>query len=257
MKRFEDKKINELVKPEDVDLSSFKVKTELNPKFWVKSKSGTYKLKKQIKDRLLLIADDFYESLDIPWVDVEDVILTGSLSNYNWSQFSDVDLHILLPYEEVDDNIDLVKEYLTSKKTVWNNKHDITIFGHDVELYAQDPKEPHYSTGIYSLMSDSWIIEPKIGKHKIDYKKIKNKASNFMTITDSIVSMYNDGEYDKVIRRVEGLLDKIKNMRSAGLESGGEYSPENLTFKVLRREGYIEKLMDLRDNSYDKSLTLK
>ena len=121
MKRFEDKKINELVKPEDVDLSSFKVKTELNPKFWVKSKSGTYKLKKQIKDRLLLIADDFYESLDIPWVDVEDVILTGSLSNYNWSQFSDVDLHVLLPYEEVDDNIDLVKEYLTSKKTVWNN----------------------------------------------------------------------------------------------------------------------------------------
>jgi hypothetical protein len=78
-----------------------------------------------------------------------------------------------------------------------------------------------------------------------------------MTITDSIVSMYNDGEYDKVIRRVEGLLDKIKIMRSAGLESGGEYSPENLTFKVLRREGYIEKLMDLRDKSYDKSLTLK
>jgi hypothetical protein len=250
------KKINELVKPDDINLSSFKVRDELNPKFWVKLENGDYKLKSKIKNRLLMISDDFFETLDIPWVDVEDIILTGSISNFNWSKFSDVDLHVVIPYTEVDDNMDLVKEYLTAKKTVWNNKHNIKIFGHDVELYAQDIEEPHYSTGVYSLMLDKWIIKPETGKPKINHEKIKDKSSNIMNITDSIESMYKDGEYDKVIRRVNGLIEKIKNMRSAGLEKDGEYSSENLTFKVLRRNGYIEKLMNLKDISYDKSLTL-
>ena len=152
--------------------------------------------------------------------------------------------------------MDLVKEYLTAKKTIWNNKHNIKIYGHDVELYAQDTEEPHYSTGIYSILLDKWIVKPEAGKPKIDHEKIKNKSSNIMNVTDSIESMYKDGEYDKVIRRVNGLVEKIKNMRSAGLEKNGEYSSENLTFKVLRRNGYIEKLMNLKDSSYDKSLTL-
>lgn len=251
------KKINELVKPEEIDLSSFKARNILSPKFWEITKYGDYKLKSRIKNRLLLIADDFFESLDIPWVDVDDIILTGSIANYNWSEFSDVDLHLVFPYKEVDDNIDLVTEYLTSKKNLWNNKHNIKIYGHDVELYAQDPKEPHHSTGIYSVLWDKWNIKPYPGKHKIDYNKVKKKSSTLMSVIDNIESMYKSGEYEKVIRKVENTLDRIKNMRSAGLESGGEYSPENLTFKVLRREGYIEKLMDLKDNSYDKSLTLK
>ncbi len=256
MEKFKIKKINEIVKPEDVDLSSFQVKDVLSPKFWEKTESGHYKLKSKIKETLLVIADDFFESLGIDWVDVEDIILTGSLSNYNWSQYSDIDLHVVLPYNEIDDNIELVKEYLNSKKIVWNNKHNIKIFGHDVELYAQDPNEPHFSTGIYSIMWDKWNIEPKVGKHTIDREKIKNKSSNIMSMIDTIESMYESGQYEKVIRKVKSLLEKIKKMRSAGLESGGEYSPENLTFKVLRREGYIEKLMDLKDKSYEKSLSL-
>ena len=63
-----------------------------------------------------MISDDFFETLDIAWVDIDDIILTGSLANYNWSKFSDVDIHILVDYEEVDDNVDLVREYFMSKK---------------------------------------------------------------------------------------------------------------------------------------------
>lgn len=251
------KKINELVKPEDVDLSSFRTKDTLTPTFWEKTESGEYKLKSRIKNRLLLIADDFFESLDIPWVDIDDIILTGSIANYNWSEYSDVDLHIVFPYKEVDDNLELVTEYLTSKKNLWNNKHNIKIYGYDVELYAQDPKEPHHSTGVYSLLWDKWRIKPSPYKQKIDYSKVKKKSSTLMSVIDNIESMYESGEYEKVIRKVENTLDRIKKMRSAGLDSGGEYSPENLTFKVLRREGYIEKLMNFKDKSYDKSLTLK
>lgn len=257
MNNHKGKKINELVRPEDVDLSSFKLKAELSPKFWYKSEEGEYKLKSSIRNRLLTISDDFFETLELPWIDVEDIILTGSLSNYNWSKYSDVDLHIVMSFKEVDDNEDLVKEYLTSKKNVWNNRHNIKIFGHDVEIYPQDAEEVHHSTGIYSVMWDRWNLKPKLTKHYIDHKKIKRKSSSLMSTIDDIESMFNKGDYDKVIRRVTQMLEKLKNMRSAGLEGGGEYSVENLTFKVLRREGYIEKLMDLKDKSYDKSLTIE
>ena len=67
-----------------------------------------------------MIADDFFDTLELPWVDVTDITLTGSLANYNWSRFSDVDLHIMIDYNEVDDNESLVSEYLSAKKNLWN-----------------------------------------------------------------------------------------------------------------------------------------
>ncbi len=42
-----------------------------------------------------------------------------------------------------------------------------------------------------------------------------------------------------------------------GEEKDGEYSEENLVFKVLRRNGYLEKIRNLKDELTDKKLTLK
>lgn len=60
--------------------------------------------------------------------------------------------------------------------------------------------------------------------------------------------------YDKSIT----LYDKIKNERNNGLreKEQKELSNGNLIFKSLRRNGYIEKLMNLRNNSYDKCNSL-
>lgn len=60
--------------------------------------------------------------------------------------------------------------------------------------------------------------------------------------------------YDKSIT----LYDKIKNERNNGLreKERKELSNGNLIFKSLRRNGYIEKLMNLRNNSYDKCNSL-
>ena len=110
--RITEEEILNITKSGDIDLSSFKVRDNLNPKIWDKDD----KMKSEIRTRLLMIADDFWETLDIPWVDIDDITLTGSLSNYNWSKFSDVDLHILVSYDEIDDNRDLVTEYLMAKK---------------------------------------------------------------------------------------------------------------------------------------------
>ena len=45
-------------------------------------------------------------------------------------------------------------------------------------------------------------------------------------------------------------------MRQTGLDREGEYSYENITFKVLRRVGLLDKLADLETLAYDKSLSM-
>jgi len=244
--------IDEAVNPENIDLSSFKVKSELNPKIFDKNQ----KMHPELKSRLIMIADDFFDTLELPWVDVTDITLTGSLANYNWSKFSDVDLHIMIDYNEVDDNESLVSEYLSAKKNLWNEKHDIKIFGYDVELYVQDMNEEHVSTGVYSVMWDDWLVKPEKGSPKLDTKKIKQKAAGIIDSYESLIAAYYQGEYDKVIRRIKTTKEKIKKLRQSGLDREGEYSYENITFKVLRRVGLLDKLAELETLAYDKSLSM-
>ena len=244
--------IDEAVNPENIDLSSFKVKSELNPKIF----DGNQKMHPELKSRLIMIADDFFDTLELHWVDVTDITLTGSLANYNWSKFSDVDLHIMIDYNEVDDNESLVSEYLSAKKNLWNEKHDIKIFGYDVELYVQDMNEEHVSTGVYSVMWDDWLVKPEKGSPKLDTKKIKQKAAGIIDSYESLIAAYYQGEYDKVIRRIKTTKEKIKKLRQSGLDREGEYSYENITFKVLRRVGLLDKLAELETLAYDKSLSM-
>jgi hypothetical protein len=186
-------------------------------------------------------------------------VLTGSLSNYNWSEFSDVDLHVLIDMSEIDgDNGSpilqtIVKEFFDAKKNVWNEKHDIKIKGFDVEVYVQDVEEPHISSGVYSILHDKWEIEPKKETPNIDDRKILEKGEDFAKKIDQLVDL---GLNSEVLPKIESLRKKLKQFRQSGLETGGEYSYENLTFKLLRRNGYIEKLLKLKTDITDKKLSI-
>ena len=252
IKKITEQEVNDLIKKEKIDFSSFEVRSTLNPKIF----DADQHMHQEIRRRLLMIADDFFETLKVEWVDIQDIILTGSLANYNWSKFSDVDLHILLDFEDVDDNIELVDEYFKSKKDLWNENHDITIKGYDVELYVQQTKQTHASSGIYSVLWDGWVLKPDTTKKEIDTKKVEQKVNSVVDAIEEIYFMYKSGEYDKTIRMVKNLKEKIKKMRQAGLDREGEYSYENIAFKVLRRTMYLEKMWEIESKAYDKSLTL-
>ena len=252
IKRLKEQDVNDIIEKENLDLSSFKVRDTLNPKIF-DSEQHMYG---DVRSRLLMIADDFFETLDVGVVDIDDITLTGSLANYNWSRFSDVDLHILLKFKDVDENENLVKEYFMSKKNLWNEKHDITIKNYDVELYLQDTNEPHVSSGVYSVLWDGWIVKPEKGDKKIDKTKVSQKVNSMVDSIKYIYQMFLEYEYDKVIRSIKNLKSKIKKMRQSGLDREGEYSFENISFKVLRRMGYLDKLSELETKAYDKSLTL-
>ena len=238
----------EHVNPKDVNLNSFIIQPELNPKVWLTEDL----LYPEIREQLISIANDFFKFLDIDWVEIKDILFTGSLANYNWSNFSDIDVHLLISYKDVNEDVELVKDYLKAKKDLWGKQHNLKIKGYDVELYAQDENEKHASTGVYSIQNEKWILKPTQEKPEIDKLTIKKKSSELMNKIDEIVSDYKKEKYQDVLDAYDVLWKKIKKMRQAGLDKSGEFSSENLIFKVLRRTNYIEKLTNLHLKAYDK-----
>lgn len=237
-------------------LSSFKIKNNLCPDVWDTTK-GQYILKSEIRERLLRIAYEFLDSLGVDVV-ISDVTFTGSLSNFNWSNFSDIDLHLIADFNQFNKKeLPLYEELFMLKKSIFNDKHDITILGYDVELYVQDENEEHTSTGVYSVMNDEWIVKPKKETKKIDINFIKKKSENWMKEIDSVIELSKGESLEDAKKLIKKFKEKIKKYRSSGLEKGGEYSTENLVFKVLRRNGYIEKLFNVSNKLVDSKLSIK
>ena len=234
-------------------VNSFKVKEELSPDIWNED-TNVYSMKPEIRDSLLKIVEDYMDFIDLD-VDVEDITLTGSLSNYNWSEFSDVDLHILI--DTPGDENKLLKKYLDSRRIIWNSLRDITVKDFDVEIYVQDINEPHFASGVYSVMYDEWITKPNYTEFTIEPEKILKKSRLWMEKIDKIEDDSKRKKPKEVLDTIQTLKDKLKKYRGAGLKDKGEYSYENLTFKFLRRNGYIEKLHEIRNKLIDKTLTVE
>lgn len=244
----------ELIEDKELDdkiVKSFKSKDFLSDNIFDVS-DKKYAMRDDIKKRLIEISNDFIDSFGVEFF-IHDIVLTGSLSNYNWSQYSDVDLHILIDFEESEYPIDLIKEFFDAKKNVWNEKHDIKIKGYDVEVYVQDVNEEHISSGVYSILHNKWLVEPKKETPNIDDRMILQKGEYYAKQIDNLVKKSDKTD---VLSHIESLRKKIKEFRQSGLDSGGEYSYENLTFKLLRRNGYIEKLLKLKKDITDKKLSI-
>ena len=153
MKDFSMKQIWEEFKKDSVsiNLTDLSPKTKLSVDIW----DGDV-LKSDVRDKLIAIAREWFEGLDLEGIEIDDITLTGSVANYNWTRFSDIDLHILVDFTKIDENYDLVREYFSAKTSLWNRKHEIIVNGFEVELYVQDLSEPHHSTGVYSILNNQW-----------------------------------------------------------------------------------------------------
>ena len=200
--------------------SSFEVKDELTPEVWQNNQ-----LKAEVLGVLRDISKDFFDGLELGQIDIKDIILTGSLANYNWSEYSDIDF-------------------------------DILVMGYEVEIYVQDINEPHKASGQYSIMNDSWNVEPSKVNPVIDWNSISLKYESFRDQIARIAEIHDDGHYEQANTMAIRLQDRLRKFRKSGLETGGEFSVENLTFKVLRRSGAIGELIDTKHRSYDATMSL-
>lgn len=232
-------------------LKSFEVHDTFDPEIW-----DGETLNPEVRAGLLKIAKDFL--IDLPFdLEPKDITLTGSLANYNWSKYSDIDLHIIVDFTEVDENLELVREFFRQLQTNWNNRHDIIMKGYEVEIYFQDSNEPHISTGVYSIQDDDWLVKPTPEPVDIDHSNIKKKAQDISDRIDHIEKMMADEEGEEVLNSIDRLKAKIRNMRKAGLEGTGQYSVENLAFKVLRRSEELGRLSTLKAKAYDELMSIE
>jgi hypothetical protein len=206
----------------------------------------------EVRKQLLKIAMDFVKDLkdnnDIK-VKIEDVVLIGSLTNYNWTPYSDVDLHIIVDYKDLDMSKEDAQTMFDAIKAGWNNKHDITMKGHDVELYVQDIDYEPTSASEYSVLRNEWIKEPKKETPNFNKPLIKKKYKEYKNKIDNLVK--GDGE-----KPLKDLLDKLYKFRQAGLDKGGELSEENIVFKMLRAKGYLDKIKDTVASMYDDKMSV-
>jgi len=212
-----------------------------------------YKMDESVREKLLSISDNFIDFLGVDFF-VHDIVLTGSLANFNWSEFSDIDLHIIIDFDESGHNHELLKQFFDAKKNMWNSTHDIKVRNYEVEIYVQDVTEKHVSSGVYSVLNNKWVVEPQREKHKIDDSAILEKGDEYMSLIDNLISKKENGE--NVKSDIDVVKNKLKRFRQSGLDEGGEYSYENLTFKLLRRNGYIKKLLDLKKDTSSKELSI-
>jgi len=233
------------------DLMAFDVQPDLNQKIW----NGDKAVRPGVRGALLDIVEEFMEGLDLD-LDIKDIIITGSIANYNWSKFSDIDVHILLDFGDVNDNEAMVKKFFDAVRSNWNKLHNIKVKGHEVELYVQNETEPHVSTGVYSLLEDRWLVRPKKVKPAIDKATATKKMKAIAREIDKLSLTYDARKFEDAYDMAERLKSKIKTMRKTGLDATGIYSPENLAFKMLRRSGDIEQLFSIYTLAYDEIYSL-
>jgi hypothetical protein len=202
----------------------------------------------EVELQLKNIAQDFLQEMGIHDLDVRDITISGSNAAYSYTDHSDLDLHILVNMKDLPDD-DIYREFFKAKKDLYNDSHDITINGIPVELYIQDAAEPVISLGEYSVKDKKWLRMPAKRRANFDQTATKSKYERLLDIIDTALDSDNMGKVNKVLK-------KIKQYRQAGLDKGGEFSPENLAYKALRSRGYITKLYDLRDRLHSKHLSL-
>ena len=225
---------------------------KLNSKFWTNEE-----LDERIRKKLLSIANDFYQETKLT-LEIKDITLTGSLCNYNYNEYSDFDVHIIVDYSELEGDEKIISDAINSHRITWNLKHNIKIQGHDVEVYIQDfNDEARTESGLYSLLRGEWIKKPVHNTPEIDEEEIEFKFANYKSGINRLVELSDMNMTTDLARHYynvsKDLKKKIHGQRKTDLLTDkAEFSVGNLVFKRLRNSGHFGLLIDVVNKFYDK-----
>jgi len=210
----------------------------LNSNIWLNNH-----LKSNIRKNLLNLAKFYLKSLDLDSnVKLNDIIFTGSLANYNYTDNSDIDLHIVIDYKDISDDTDFVMNYFLQKRAAWETSNDVKINNYPVEIYVQDVNEQTVGkSAMYSILNNKWVKKPKYKLPDVDRHLITQKVNEYLDIFNKISMM---GDSIKKIDVYNKVLKKIKKERGEATQTEGEFSVNNLVFKVLRNK----KVFDIIKN---------
>lgn len=238
-------------------IKSFIVKDTLNPKVWNNPDNiKKAKLKPEVKKGLLDIANEFIDFIGVDFF-IEDIEFTGSLANYNWSEYSDYDLHIIFDETQFKKSKDVYLDLFKTKKLIFNEKHNLKIKNYPVEVYPQPMEKPDASEGKYSLLKDEWVIVPKKDKPKINKEKLKHKIIHWVDVVNKTLEDANNSSLEVSKTKIKNLSNRLDKFRKSGLQKGGEFSNENLVYKYLRRSGLLDKVFNYHYKKRSKELSIE
>lgn len=230
-----------------IEEDAFRIYNEkLCPALW----DNNEMLDVEVRIGLLKVAEDFYKHTEFS-APIVDVYLMGSIANYNWTTESDVDVHIMIDFNNLGIPPNTVKEVVKTASANWNAEHEVIAKGHKVELNIQDINEqkPHV-TGIYSLKQNMWIRKPVKQNVQINKMLVQAKYKAMKKYIEAVISS-GDREAMKQTKKY------IDAFRQYGLDTGGEMSVENIVFKALRAKGFLTNLKTASIDVYDNEMSIK
>lgn len=236
----------------DISLKkNVKYNENLHPKVW----GNGDKLKPEVRKKLIEIAEAFVEFLEVDASTVEDYLVVGSIANYNWNEYSDIDLHILMDFEKAGDSCNevITEEWLMAKKALWIERFDIEVDGLPVEVGPQDIAVKLNSAAVYSILENEWVKKPVRKEPELDEKSYDKKLKEMLTKIDKVLKK------DATSDEIADLRQEMRDMRQASLnlkKGGTEFSTNNLVYKTLRNQGLVDKLKSLQDDKMSKELSL-
>lgn len=222
----------------------YEIQNKLNPIVW-----DNENIIPEVKKKLIELGYYWLEENDLPESILRDMVLTGSSAGYNYNQYSDIDLHIIVNKDKIGCP-QLVDDFLFDKKKIFAEKHDIKIEDHDVEVYAQDYREKFpKNEPVYSLLQDKWIIRPTKEKVDLENPKLIKKVRYYKKLAKSLIK-------EKNMQKIVKFKEKLRKLRQSGLQRIGEYAIENIVYKELRNAKLLEKLDDTLNDIIDKRFSI-
>lgn len=216
--------------------------SELNPLLWENDQ-----LRPEIAQHLLKIAKDFIEFVDVP-LEVEDIIVAGANANYTYTEYSDLDLHVVVDYSKVSCDREAA-ELFDSKRLLYKQRYKIKVLDIPVEPGIEDSENPTVSAA-YSILNKEWIRPPVKELPFYDEAEVKEVSEQWK---DIIRLAMRTGDLE-ICRTV---LKMLRKFRKIGLASKqGEFSVPNLVYKSLRNDKTIEGMQTLVDKLHDQTLSV-
>ena len=227
----------------------------LNSKLFTKEEM----LKDKVRDKMLEIVDEFLANLREQEIEikVDDILLIGSNASYNYTKDSDIDLHILANAKATKYKEEVAAALYGAYRTLFNKNLDIEFYDIPVEIFVETEDSARVSNGIYSVKKNKWVKKP-VQEDIPEYDKealeelVGKWEEKCKKLIDDIKADKLDNE-EKVVKLLEEIYDKL---RKKGVAKG-EYAIENLAFKELRNNGYLDKLKEYRNELTSKRLSLE
>jgi len=223
----------------------FQIHDTLNPKLF---DTNTNLLLPDVRKQIIEIVSEFESYIQVP-IDIADIQLVGSNASYNYTETSDLDVHIIANFELVSQDVEILQALYDAKKSTFNKNLDVKIHGIEVEMYIQDIKSGIISNGIYSVCDNKWVKEPKpiksITKHNVE--------KEFTKWEEKINQVLQRNSYEEITN----VINTLYLIRHNSIAADGEYSKGNTLFKEIRSAGLLQQLKDALDVALSKKLSLE